>query len=96
MTHKNRGRLDGVCVAGIRIGTVLFSSVCFATEDIGRYQLYQGHYNHWNENTQAVSEENSLMRVDTATGDVQTFISTEKDGKQNRYWSPAEVNEAAG
>lgn len=62
-------------------------------QEIGRYQLFQGSYSHLDADSGATSDKKEVFLLDTATGDVQVYVSTSTEGKQVKYWSPAVVDE---
>ena len=72
----------------------LFSSQASAEGEVGRYQLFQAKYNHWDSVQNTSSENNELFLLDTATGEVKVYVSTTvMGGKQVKYWTPAIVDE---
>lgn len=69
-----------------------FGSSAWAQE-VGRYQLFQGKYTHWDTDQNTSAEQNELFLLDTATGEVSVYVSTTTKGKQLKYWSPAVIDE---
>ena len=72
---------------------VLCSSAAFAEEkQAGRYQLFQGHYTHWDQ--ALANQNNEIFLLDTVTGEVKVYVSaTLENGKQIKYWAPAVMDE---
>ena len=69
-----------------------FGSSVWAQE-VGRYQLFQGKYTHWDTDQNTSAEQSELFLLDTATGEVSVYVSTTTKGKQLKYWSPAVIDE---
>ena len=61
--------------------------------EVGRYQLFQGTYQHWDINQNTGTETHDLFLLDTVTGETQVYMSSVKDGKQTKYWTPAVLDE---
>ena len=77
------------------VSLLLFSSYAYAEGEIGRYQLFQAKYNHWDSVQNASSENNESFLLDTSTGEVKVYVSTTvRGGKQVKYWAPAIVDES--
>jgi hypothetical protein len=73
----------GWIVAALLIVVIAAGAMQQQPGQVGRYQLFQGHYNH---NT---VERPSVFRIDTQTGDVCEFISdTKTDGTLIEGWHP--------
>ena len=62
-------------------------------QEVGRYQLVQVQYNHWDSDSNQSTPMSELFRLDTATGDVEVYVSTTAKGKNIKYWAPAIVDE---
>lgn len=72
----------------------LCACVPVSAEGEGRYRLFQGKFSHWNGVDGSTSEHNEMFRIDTVSGDVDIYVSSNtKDGKQQKYWTPIVVDE---
>lgn len=59
-----------------------------------RYQLFQGQYKAWDEGSGSMVDSSDLFLLDSTTGDIQIYsVSTNKDGKTVRAWTPAVYDE---
>ena len=84
-----------VCLV-IILGALSFGSRQSAAEEldkVGRFQLVEAKYQHWDLNQNGMADYTGLFLVDTMTGNVQAYVSTQKDGKQKKYWAPTVVDE---
>ena len=61
--------------------------------EVGRYQLFQGKYEHWDTDQGAKTEQSDMFLLDTVTGTASYYVSSVKNGKQMRYWQPAIFDE---
>ena len=77
------------------LSALLFPHPVFAEGEVGRYQLFQAKYNHWDSVQNASSENSELFLLDTSTGEAKIYVSTTvMGGKQVKYWTPAIVDES--
>ncbi len=79
----------------VTAGFFFFNDAALAEAE-GRYQLFQGKYSHWNLDSNVATDVNECFLLDTVTGDVQVYVSTEKEGKRMKYWTSSVVDETAG
>ena len=62
-------------------------------QEVGHYQIFQGQYTHWDEDSNTSTEKNEIFLLDTTNGNVQVYVSSSKDGKTTKYWAPALIDE---
>ena len=62
-------------------------------QEVGRYQLHQVTYNHTDWDSGTTEDRKEVFLLDTATGDVQVYVSGATKGKRVKYWEPAVVGE---
>ena len=62
-------------------------------QEVGHYQIFQGQYTHWDEDSGTAIEKNEIFLLDTTNGNVQVYVSSSKNGKVTKYWAPALLDE---
>ena len=61
------------------------------TQEIGRYQLFQGLYTTYDLKRQQTSTANAVFLIDTATGQVKRYVNKiDEDGKYIESWVPTD------
>tara|TARA_Y100000031_G_C8181753_1_gene366834 strand:+ start:643 stop:864 length:222 start_codon:yes stop_codon:yes gene_type:complete len=58
-----------------------------STKGIGRYQLFHGSYDHFNLDENEGFERQSLLKIDTVTGQVWEFQSFTQEGTLCAGWN---------
>ena len=78
------------------IGTVLSGWVHPAgAQEVGRYQIFQAKYTHWDLDTSTPTQNEEIFLLDTTDGNVQIYSSSTKEGKTTKVWTPGIYDEAS-